>query len=325
MAISNVYAAAHFALELDGKKEVSLFRSVEGGGVKADVMNYQPAANDVDKYQRWRLLGKPKFEDIKLQVGMAMSQPFYEWMKDFFDGVPTRKNGAIIAADFYYKERARRTFSAALIKEMTFPKLDASDKNAVYMNIALAVEDIAFTKGSGEALPTQAKGFDVGQKHWTANNFSFSLQGFEDHCRRVTKIDSFTIKQTIVEHHVGGFKAAIKTPSAIDYPNITFYLPEADAQPFFDHMQTRVGYGFSGGGDGKGYGNGEVRDSTTMHGSIQTYDNEMRPIFSLDFDGADIVSVTPDKGDATSEEIKMVKVELYTEKMSFFYPVMELE
>src|SRR5690606_27911904 len=99
--------------------------------------------------------------------------------------------------------------------------------------------------------------------------------------------------------------------------NITFYVPEPDAQPFMDHMQKRVGFG--------GKGNGEVRNSTTLHGYIQTYDNESRPMFTLDFDGADIVSVTPDKSDATSEEIKMCKVELYTEKMSFWYLKMEAE
>ena len=84
------------------------------------------------------------------------------------------------------------------------------------------------------------------------------------------------------------------------------------------HMQQRVGFG-------KEMGNGQVRDTTTLHGSIQTYDNEWRSLFTVRFDGADILSVTPDKADATSEEIKMCKVELYTEKMSFDYPLMELE
>ena len=32
---NRAYAAAHFALELDKKDEVGLFRSLEGGGVKA--------------------------------------------------------------------------------------------------------------------------------------------------------------------------------------------------------------------------------------------------------------------------------------------------
>src|SRR5262245_48413625 len=100
------YGAAHFALELDGKEPVGLFRSIEGGGVKAEVMTYQYGGG----YERWRQVGKPKFEDIRVQVGMAMSEPFYKWIADFFCGIPNRKTGAIVAADFYYKERARRNF-----------------------------------------------------------------------------------------------------------------------------------------------------------------------------------------------------------------------
>ena len=94
---SRAYAAAHFALELDGKDGVGLFRSIEGGSIRADVMTYQNGAN----YDRWRQLGKPKFEDIKLQVGMAMGGPFLTWINDFFQGKATRKTGAIVAADFY--------------------------------------------------------------------------------------------------------------------------------------------------------------------------------------------------------------------------------
>ena len=126
------YAAAHFALELDGKKDVGLFRSIEGGGVKADVMTYQNGAS----YDKWRSIGKPKFEDIKVQVGMSMSKPFYEWIEKFFDGIADRKNGAIVAADFYYNERARREFTNAMIKELTFPKLDGQDTKAAYMSVA---------------------------------------------------------------------------------------------------------------------------------------------------------------------------------------------
>src|SRR5690349_487428 len=97
---NRTYAAAHFALELDGKEGVGLFRSIEGGGVRADVMTYPMAGGRV--YERWRQVGKPKFEDIKLQVGMAMGEPFYEWIHQFFHGKQDRKTGSIVAADFYY-------------------------------------------------------------------------------------------------------------------------------------------------------------------------------------------------------------------------------
>lgn len=302
---NRAYAAAHFGLELDGKDSVGLFRSIEGGGVRAEVMTYQNGTG----YDRWRQLGKPKFEDIKLQVGMSMSQPFYQWLTDFMAGVPTRKTGAIVAADFYYKERARRNFKAAMIKELTFPKLDGGDKNPAYMTVAISVEDIEFLKGTGRRVDAP-QGFEK-QKLWTACNFRFKLDDYAAACNRVTKVDSFTVKQQIAEYHAGGYKAAIKTPTAVEFPNISFYVPEADAQPFFDHMAKRVGYG--------GKGPGEVRPASKMHGSLECFDNSEKTLFTLEYFGADILSVTPDKSDAMSEEIKQVKVELYTEKMKFKY------
>ena len=294
------YAAAHFGLELGekGSEDVGLFRSIEGGGIRSDVMMYQHGGT----YDRWRQLGKPKFEDIKLQVGMSMSYPFYDWIQKFFTGVCDRKKGAIVAADFYYNERARREFSEAMIKELTFPKLDGQDKNPAYMTVSMSVEDITFKKGSGAKLPAVA-GFDA-QKLWTACNFSFRVDGFEAACKRVSKVDSFTVKQNIIEHHVGGRRGAIKMPSQIDFPNIVFYLPEADAQPFFDEFMARGSRGEAAPG---------------RNGTLVAFDNAKNSLFTLQFYGANICNVQPDKSDAASEEIKQVKVELYTERMDFKY------
>jgi phage tail-like protein len=292
------YAAAHFGLELDGKDNVGLFRSIEGGGVRADVMTYQGGGS----YLKMRQLGKPKFEDIKVQVGMAMSKPFYDWIADFFEGTATRKTGAIVAADFYYNERARRKFDGAMMKELTFPKLDAADKNAAYMTIAIACETIAFEKGTGAKLP-QPTGFDT-QKLWTACNFSFVLDGFEAACRRVSKVDSFTVKQTIIEYHSGGERWPTKLPSQIDFPNLAFYLPEADAQLFIDELNKRVIKGEPAAKNG---------------GHIMAFDAERNALCTLHFTGADVLSVTPDRSDSSSEDIKQVKVEICTEGMSFEY------
>lgn len=295
------YAAAHFALELDGKHEVGLFKSLEGGSIKTDVMTYQHG----EGFDRWRQLGKPKFEDIKLQCGMSMSKPFYAWISDFLARKVERKTGAILAADFYYNERARREFKEALIKEIVFPKLDGTDKNAVYMNVSIAVEDMVFAKGTGKKL-TPPSGMEK-QKVWTANNFRFRIDGFETPCARVSKIDSFTIKQNISEYHGGGMRAPIKVPSVVEFPNLVFYVPEIDAQPFYDHFKRR-------GVDG------EV-PSTRLTGMLQCFDNseQKQDLFTLEFEGADIFNVQPDKLDAGSEEIKQVKVELYTESMTFKY------
>jgi phage tail-like protein len=293
------YAAAHFALELSGIEDLGMIRSIEGGGLKADVMTYQIGGT----YERWRQLGKPKFEDIKLQIGTAMSEPFFKWIEDFFSGTCERKNGAIVAGDFYYKERARREFTDALITEMVFPKLDAADKNTVYMNVTLSVEDIVYKKGdAGKTLDHKTNA--ESQKAWKACNFTFSIDGFADTCKRVTKVDSFTVKHTLLEYHSGGRRSAAKTPSAIDFPQISFYLPEADVQPLTDHFKKR---GVKGEVPGR------------LHGQITTFDNQKSTKFTLDLYNMDIANIQPDKSDSTTEEIKNVKVDLYVERMAFKY------
>ncbi|HLL23325.1 MAG TPA: phage tail protein [Kofleriaceae bacterium] len=296
-----IYAAAHFALELDGKQEVGLFRSVEGGSIKTDVMTYQNGAN----YDRWRQLGKPKFEDVKVSVGMSMSEPFYKWIEEFFTGKGTRKTGAIVAADYNYTSRARREFSGALIKELSFPKLDATDKSPAYMNIAFAVEDIKFKPGDGKTL--QFIDEPEKQKAWTACNFRLKLDTFaSDTLLRVTKIDSFTIKQNIIEHHMGGFRAPIKCPSQIDYPSLTFYIPEIDAQPFLERFHAHGVMGAKPGG---------------LTGAIECFDNDKSKnvLLTVSFSGAEISNVQPEKSDSNSEDVKLVKVEVFTESMSFTY------
>jgi phage tail-like protein len=301
---NRAYSAAHFALELDNNQKVGLFRSIEGGSIKADVMTYQHGAT----YDRWRQLGKPKFEDIKIQTGMSMSQVFYKWIEQFFRGVPDRRNGAIVAADFNYKERARREFKEALIKELTFPKLDGQDKNPAYMTVAMAVEEIVFLPGKGGTVLEEAAGTEK-QKVWTSCNFSFTLDGFDAACKRVTKIDSFTIKQNIIEYHGGSQRAPIKLPSQIDFPQLTFYVPEADAAPFFKRFKER-------GVDGKARGGGSAKAGELI---VFDTDEAKNQLFSLQFYGADVANVQPDKADASSEEIKQVKVDLYVERMEFKY------
>ncbi|MEZ4367408.1 MAG: phage tail protein [Kofleriaceae bacterium] len=254
------------------------------------------------RQRRWRQLGKPKYEDVKVQVGMAMSAPFYEWIAEFFAGRAARKNGAILAADFDYVERARREFAEAMIKEITFPALSASDKNAASMTIALAVERMVFARGSGQTLAAPA-GFDA-QKRWAACHFRFTIDGFDDACRRVTKVDSFTIKQTVIEHHVGGQREPIKVPSRIDFPNLVFSIPEADADPFFEHVAQRVGRGEKSGG---------------LTGQLEVQDVTGKTLATVSFLGADIISVTPTKSDSSSEELKQVRIELMTEGMAFAY------
>jgi phage tail-like protein len=288
------YAAAHFTLELDGVDAVGLFRSIEGGGLRADVATYQVGGSPL----RWRQLGKPKHDDVKLQVGMALSQPFARWIADFLAGRGTRRTGAIVAADFSHVERARRELAGAMIAELGFPKLDAADHAAACLTVGLAVEAIAFAPGDGARKLPPPRGLDA-QKQWTASRFRFRVDGLEAACARVARVDGFTVKQAVVEHHAGGALAAMKAAGVVEFPNLAFYVPEPDAQPFADALVAR---------------------RAPLTGALECFDPAGRTLFELGYRGAAIVGVVPERCDASSEDIKLVKVELCTEAMEFRYP-----
>jgi hypothetical protein len=98
-----------------------------------------------------------------------------------------------------------------------------------------------------------------------------------------------------------------KTPSVMEFPTISFSLPEVDAQPLLDHFKKR-------GVDGEVPGR--------LHGQLDTFDNtvgakDAQSHFMIEFFNADITNAQPDKSDSTTEEIKQYKIDLYVERMSF--------
>ena len=291
------YSAAHFVLEL-GNEQVGFCRSVEGGGMNAEILTYNQGGNT----QLLRQLAKPKIDDLKLQVGFSMSQVFCDWIMSFVSGTVVRHNGAISVGNFNYQECARTEFKEALIRELGFPKLDASDKNPCYMNITIAPEILEHVRGEETQLPSESGG--VGQKLWTAANFELVLDNFPDACRRVTKVEAFTIKQKILEYPSGGRRTPIRVPGILEFPSITFSVPEVDAHPMIEHFREHVV-----GGTPQARGTG----------SLALRDHVGEDLCTISLKGVDIAKVTPDKSDATSEDIKQVQIEISVEEMLFKY------
>ncbi len=318
--LNSAYSSAQFILELDGDKKVGFCRSVEGGGTKADILTYRQVQQGQWSFGR-QLAAKPKFEDIKLQVGMSMSQLFYDWIEAFFrggvgsDGQIMRKSGAIISGDFHMKERYRREFFDALVSEVAIPKCDAGDKNAASMGVTLVAEALVSKDGDGSDLDRQVGA--PNQKLWTPNNFSFTWDGFDSSFVRATRVDGFSVKQQILEYHAGsGSPAAngalvhtgpgvIRVPGMIEFPNISVYIPEVDAKSLIDHFTK--------------YGIQHREEQKRGTGALAFLGQDGDELCSISLEGMDIAGIAPDRADATSHDVKQVKVEFTCERMAFSY------
>ena len=232
-----------------------------------------------------------------------MSRPFYDWIASFFAGKVVRKNGTICAGDFHYKERARRVMYDMLISEVSIPTLDAQDKSPCHMSVTLVPEKVVFEPGTGQELPRANIGDK--QKLWTPNNFMFRIDGYEKACRRVSKVEGFTIKQEIHEYQAGNLEHAIRVPGRLDIPSITFHLPESDAKDLVDHFNKHT----------MSRQNAQKRNV----GKIELRGQDGKPLCDIALDGIDIFSMEPSKSDSGSEDVKTVKVEITVEEMKFAY------
>lgn len=298
---NRAYVSSRFQLEVDGHTNVGFLKSVDGGGIKADIVTWNIGATT----DQWRYSTKPKYEDITVQLGLGMSRTMYEWISKFFTREIVRKDGAIVSADFNFKEQSRRDFKQAIITEMTFPALDGADKNPGYLTIKLSPEKISYATATGGKVLDKGNQ-RIEQKTWKPSNFEVSIGKGELKCGRITKVESFTIKQTMLDNKTGASREFQRVPGRIEWPNITVYVPEVDVQGWIDWHDDEVI-------KGKG-------KETQKQGWISLKAPDLqKELLHINLSNVGIASISAEKAEAGAEQLRKWKIELHVDQMSCEY------
>lgn len=222
------YISGNFALDLDGIK-AGMIKKLEGGDIEADPV---------------------KGEQFGMQV-MPTSGAVYEWIKASFDHTFARKSGELQAADFKRDVRNIREFKDALLTEIGFPALDASAKDPAYMMIKFKPEYTKYKKDSGKIDPSKYAIDPKIQKKWLPANFRLKIDGLEEACTRVNKIEALTIKQKVTENPVGEMRDYQKEPASLETPNLVVSFPESSSDDFYKWHEDFVITGNNGGSNHK--------------------------------------------------------------------------
>jgi T4-like virus tail tube protein gp19 len=220
--------AGNYFLTLDGAP-CGFLRSAEGGDQVGEVVSVAVGPGEFVRKQ----LGRIGYEDLELRLGLSMPKDLYDWIDASWQLQPTRRNGSVIEVGADGKPRAERAFSNALISETGFPALDAASKEAAFLTVRLTPEQVVLGKPSEAKLPAQPKP----QKQFLPANFRFELGTLD--CSRVSKIDAFTVKQTMSAVDVGETRIVEKEPTVIEFPNLRVTFAAADApswQSWFDEF-----------------------------------------------------------------------------------------
>ena len=291
MALQRGYATGNFVLML-GTTSCGLVKNVSGGGAVAEVIS--EAGPD---YFTRKNLGAVRYEDIHFDVGLSADKALWEWVAKSWEAKYERKDGSIAVCNYNMEVQSQREFHHALLTETTFPALDAASKDAGYVKLTLSPEAVTVQKGSGKLSANYAKASNV----FMPRNFRLQIDGLD--CTKVSRIDSFTVKQTVAIDEVGELRSYEKEPGKIEFPNLRITLAEVAAGSWRDWMKKFVIDGNNGPESEKG-------------GTLTFLSpNAKTDLATIAFSHLGIFRLYEDALAGGSEGIHRVTAELYCEEM----------
>jgi len=217
-------ASGRFLLEI-GNSRAAYLKSFSGLAYEGEQTKHDHGSENF----RTRQLSTFKYSDAKCKIGMNQGGELMEWIRASFKRQCMVKSGAFTAANFDYKATHRIDFRDCLVKEIALPKLDATSKEAAYLDLTFQAEDVTHTKANGEDIKGD---YNTTAKQHQPNMFRLEVAGLEDACKRVSTIDPITCKQAVVVDAVGPQRINSIHAANLDLGTVKCSISAADAEPW---------------------------------------------------------------------------------------------
>ena len=288
------FTVGNFGLDFGNGWE-AFVKSVSGGETVGEVVREVASA---PHYQK-KHIGNIKYEEVTLRLGLP-SPTLYDMLTKTLAGENTRRTFWVSTLDLNFVEIARRQFNNALITEIAFPAFDASSKDAAYMEVTFTPESAEDRPASGKVVTLDSSK----QKAWLQSSFRFELKGLAT--SRVSKIDAFTIKQTVATDDLGETRDYAVEPGKLEFPNLEVVFSAADLaswKTWFDDFVLK----------------GNNADTAERSGAIASLDPTLlKDLLRIELDHVGIVRLAPEPVGA--DAIRRVRAELYVETMKVVLP-----
>jgi hypothetical protein len=195
MALKAGYNVTNFVFDIDG----------EMGGY---LSSFTPPTYEVEEIKQALgpggetkvMAGNAKIGDVKFAYNMSQTGKMWTVMESVLKKNCTEFSSAVILADQDYKGKRRIDMIGCMVKELSFPKLEAKDgKKHMEATITCSVEGVKFGPESNAIQGTISKK----AKNWLVSNFEpiGPPGGIKPDSFMVIELPKFTAK--IAEEHIG--------------------------------------------------------------------------------------------------------------------------
>jgi hypothetical protein len=271
---------------------------------------------------------------ITFTCEMGMSKNMYDWIKSSMNDRHLHQSGIIhrdLAARNVmttsgdgmpgnHKDVMELAFTDAQITTIGFPALDAGSKDPAMIAVkkpgypngpARPSMTVSITPGKTEwkidsigssQLLSPHSGHPTGKRQWDPVSFRLKIDGLEDACARVNKIEAFTWKQGVLAPGDGGGAGKRDVqydPQKSDgeIGSIAFSLPLSDAKPFYEWHQAFV----------KDGSNDPKNEKT---GTLEYLNEDGTPLFTFHFQKIEMSKISENSNSSSGGGAGTVDVEL---------------
>jgi tail tube protein gp19 len=292
------YTAGHFELAIDGHPTTAYLKSVDGGFVKASLVD-EPIGPENHRIKHTSTVD---IDPISVEFGISGANDVLKWIQSSWAKQYSRRNGQITHADFNLNKQIEHEFFNALITETTFPTLDGGSKEAAYIKVKLQPEKVITKLCDGNNQKIQANSAGAKQKLWMCSGYRLNIDGL-DGMEFANKIDSFTIKQGVKKMYTGEDRFPQIEPTKIEFPSITGTIAMTFAKDLFKWHDEYV---MQGKADPSAQKTGSLEFLSTDRSKVLFRIN----LYEMAIHGLSIMQST-----ANADQIKRAKFELYVGKM----------
>jgi hypothetical protein len=265
-----------FRLELGGQSLA--VTSIEGGAAVGVVVIGPPTSPST--HFREKHLSGIKYEPIAIEAQFGSARPLFDWIGAAWRGTRTQANGAAIAVDAMGRPSSRREFVKAVIAETTIPTLDATTREPALVTVRLTPE-----RTSDVAPPTTLPAAPR-PPNALSSNFRLSIVGLD--CNKVSKIESFTVKQPA---------------NQVEFPNLRIELGRPIAETWRTWFRSSVIGGSSTPGNEK-------------TGTLELLNPPLTTVLAtISFYNLGIFRLEDAPADASTTAVPRVVADLYCERM----------
>lgn len=176
--------------------------------------------------------GRCRYEELALRCWPGMPREFYEWVARSLGGGPRGEDGEVILADDGYSEMSRLSFRGGVVTELSLSAYEHVLRDSVKVGLKFSPQSSkrSYAGGylAGEAID--------GRRPMPATDPGLHIDGLEEECSQIRRIEGFAIRQRI-ERTSGGEDLEARRVGPVTVTPLVVVLAENRAHGFVRWLQ----------------------------------------------------------------------------------------